>query len=191
MNPLASRRERQGVDFARFVFAVRHDRGRLIRDRPIGDDTLLGFVVLQGPHSAGDVVGVEVVAFEFREFLAAVDMAAGDRLAAVVVVFPDRLGQFRHGPSAVDVVRVLRLASAPAVVAAFFEQIDFFPEILADVGKPALAGLAVEGHPPRVTTTQREDFRASAGLVHEGVVLRDRVAFAVGLVVDVQSKNLA
>ena len=66
-----------------------------VADRPVGDDALLGLVVLQGPDAAGDVVGVEVVAVQLGQPLAAVDGAAGDRLADVVVVFPDRLDQVR------------------------------------------------------------------------------------------------
>ena len=83
----------QEIDLARLVLAERHDRQVAVADRPVGDDPPFLLVVAQRPDLAGDVVGVEVVALQLRQPLAAVDVAAGDRLADVVVVLPDRVDQ--------------------------------------------------------------------------------------------------
>ena len=86
-------RDGEEVDFALLVFAEGEHREVVVGDGAIGDDALGLGVVLEGPESAGDVVGVEVVALQFRKSFAAIDEAAGDRLADVVVVFPDRLDE--------------------------------------------------------------------------------------------------
>ena len=46
--------------------------------------------------------------------------------------------------------RMQSFAAAPAVVATLGDQVDLLPQVLADVGAPQHAGLAVEGHPPDV-----------------------------------------
>src|SRR5262245_39372841 len=88
---LAGRRARQQVGLALLVLAEREHWEAAPPQRVVRRYPLLAFVVAQGPDVARDVVGVEVQPFESRHLLAAVDVAAGDRLADVVVIFPDRL----------------------------------------------------------------------------------------------------
>src|SRR5207302_2229906 len=124
-------------------------------DGAVGRDLLRFFVVFQAPDFAADVVGIDIVADEVGEPLAAIDGAAGDRLAVgVVVIFPDGVDQvlavvgftlvLEVGRAAgarlgrdfqIGLVKLVKaFAEAPAVVAALFDDVDFFPDILADVG---------------------------------------------------------
>ena len=65
----------------------------------------------------------------------------------------------------------------PAVVAAFFDLVDHFPEILADFAAPEVAGLAVEAEAPQLPQTVGVDFGPSVFVFDERVVLGDRVIF--------------
>src|SRR5262245_43422434 len=94
------------VDFARLILAEGHDRQAAVADRLVGDHPLRGRVIAQGPGAAGNVVSVDVRPLQLREALAAIDVAAGDRLANVVVVFPDRVDQILARPTAVSAERV-------------------------------------------------------------------------------------
>src|SRR5947209_3292873 len=81
---------------------------------------------------------------------AAVDVAADDAFAHVVVVFPDRFDHVVAPAGAPRPEGVRSLAAVPAVIAAALDQIDLFKEILAHVRRPEPARLAVERHAPDV-----------------------------------------
>ena len=98
INPLAVERAAQQVNLAFFVFAEGEHRFAAVLDRPIGDDAALRLVVTQGPELGGDVIAVDVVALQFAQAVAAVDVAADDALAYVVVVFPDRFEEVLARP---------------------------------------------------------------------------------------------
>src|SRR5262249_22637124 len=82
------------------------------------------FFVLERRDLGRDIVAVEIVAVELRQAFAAIDVAAGVGLADVVVVLPDRLGHLVVGIDAVDAEGMQTFADAPAVVAAFFDDVD-------------------------------------------------------------------
>src|SRR5262249_7050157 len=144
------------------VLAERDDGESRALDRAVGDDAPLPLVVPQGPEAARDVVGVEVRPVELRQRLAAVDEAAGDRLADVVVVFPDRLDQVAPDVDPLRAEGVQRLAQVPAVIAPGAEDVDLLIQVLADLAGPERAGLAVECHAPDVADPVRPDLRRGA-----------------------------
>src|SRR5262249_22260567 len=146
---------RQHVDLALLVFAEGEDGGVRVGDRTVGDDALFGLVVFQAPDLGGNVVAVEIVAVEHRHILTAVDVAAGERLAKDVVVFPDRLDDVLAWADAFEAEGMQAFADAPAVVAPLFDDIDFFVQVLTYVRRPQLAGLAVERHAPDVAQAVR------------------------------------
>src|SRR5207248_1109250 len=96
------------------------------------------------------VVGVDVVPGQLRHLPAAVDRAAGDRLADAVVVLPDRLDELRLRAGPLRAEGVQPLAAVPAVVATLLDQVDLLVQVLPDVTGPEAPRLAVERHPPDV-----------------------------------------
>lgn len=181
-------------------------------DGAVGGDLLGFFVVLEAPDFAGDIVGIDVVADEVGEALAAIDVAAGDGLAVgVVMVFPDGVdevlaiasvrlvlqvggaaGTSFGGDFGLGLVELVEaFANAPAVVAAFFDDVDFFPEILADVGGPEELCYGIEGHAPDVAEAEGVDFSSCVGAASEGVVLRNGVGEPGVFVIDVDAEKLA
>src|SRR5262249_5299576 len=122
---------------------------------------------------------------------AAVDAAAGDRLADVVVVFPDRLDEVLARTDALRAEGVKALAQPPAVVAALDDDVDLLVEVLADVGRPELARLLVASHSPDVAEAVGPGLGAGARPIHERIVLGDGVVLARVLAIDVDAVDLA
>src|SRR5262245_38749347 len=89
INPLPRSRRRQEIQFAPLVLAEGENGLTGAGDGAVGGDAFLLFIVVESPDLAGDVIAIQVEAGEFGEALAAVDGAAGERLADVVVVFPN------------------------------------------------------------------------------------------------------
>jgi hypothetical protein len=143
----------------------------------------------QGPDRARLEVGVDVRALERRDLAAAVDVAAGDRLAVAVGVLVDGLFEGRRAAAAAQVVH--RFATVPSVVEAAADDADLLPEVLSDVARPELAAGAVEREAPHVAQAVRPDLRHRALLVDERVVGGDRVRAAAGGLVDVDTQDLA
>src|SRR5437764_13895409 len=112
-------RDRKGhvVDLSLFVFPERHDRHAARGNRLVGDDPFLGLGITQRPNLARDVVAVDIGPVQFRQARAAIDQAARDRFADVVMILPDRLNQVRARPSALAAEGVHALAPVPAIVA--------------------------------------------------------------------------
>lgn len=79
----------------------------------------------------------------------------------------------------------------PAVVAAFFDDVDFFVGSLSDVGGPEFIGLGVEGEAPGVAKAEGEDFGVVAGFVEKGVIGREAVGAVAGAGVDVDAENFS
>src|SRR5262245_42601706 len=186
------------IRLASLVFAERHDRQRLVADRTPFRDAFFPFAVHQRPDLAGHIVSAQVVAIELGQQFAAIDGAAGNRFADVVMVFPDRLDQIGARADAGGAERVQALAQPPAVVAAFLDEVDFLVEILADVGGPELAGLLVERHAPDVAQAvgpgfgqRTRELTLLGSPAGERIVGRNRVILAVVFLVDVDAENLA
>src|SRR6185312_1810342 len=98
------------------------------------------------------------------------------------------------------------LAGAPTVVAAFFDDVDFFENILADVPGPEFAGLAIEAHAPGVAHAVGENLLAGDiglqvggggfeiglfGRVDKWIVLRDAVWQAGGARIHIDADDFA
>lgn len=153
-------------------------------------------------------VAEDVFAGEIGDGFAAVDIAAGDGdavgvgvvfVGAEIFVFESGVaegfaGGVRGGAGFRSLARIFLVegveafAGGPAVVGAFGDDVNFFPNVLADVGdeKFALAG-AVEGEAPGVAEAVGPDF--GAGLVFfEGVVFGDGVFAGGG---DVEAENFS
>lgn len=82
--------------------------------------------------------------------------------------------------------------SVPAVIAAFDDDIDFFPIVLSDVTNPEIAGFTVEREAPGVTESICVNFGSLvAGRVGKWIVGRDAVVevAGVGRVVDIDAKD--
>src|SRR5262249_15810739 len=151
----------------------------------------LGLVVPESPDAAAHVVAVEVVAFELGQALAAVDKAARDGLADVVMVFPDGLDEILPRPHAVGPEGVEAFPDVPAVVAALDHQVDLVVEVLAHVPGPQPARLAVEGDAPRIPHPVGPDLRRSTFGAHKGVVPGNAVRLVPGAAIDVDPQDLA
>ncbi len=82
------------------------------------------------------------------------------------------------------------LAQAPAVIAALLDNVDLLVQVLADVGGPEFAGLAIEGHPPDITQTISPDFRQSILLADERIVLGNGVILARVFLVNIDAQDL-
>src|ERR1043165_1064508 len=176
------------VELAARVLAEGADGERRREHRPRGPRA----VGLRGaPDRARAIVAVEVDATQPRETRAAIAIAAGDRAAEAVAVLEDRHGQAGGRAVGRGVVAVRRFHETPAVVlaagAARRLQVDLFVLVLADVGHPEVAGLAVEGETPRVAQAVRPDLAARAGARGERVGGGDGVRRAV----DVDARELA
>ena len=81
-------------------------------------------------------------------------------------VFDDRrldLGGGVRALPALGLERVETFANAPAVVAAILDQVDHFPQVLADVAGPEFAGLAVEAEFPDVSQADAVDLGCPVG----------------------------
>ncbi len=107
-----------------------------------------------------------------------------------MVVFEHRFDEVRAGTAAAGAERVLPFTQRPAVVAPLGDDVDLFPQVLADVRCPEVPRLAVEGDPPQVAESGRPDFRRVARLADVGIVFRNAVAHVRGRVIDVDPQDL-
>src|SRR5690606_11279440 len=103
-----------------------------------------------------------------------------------VVVFNDRI-VIRPAGAATVGSYMESFAAAPAVVAAFSDDVDFLPLLLADIADPQDAGLPIETPAPGISQAVGIDFRQTAA-ADIRVVGRNTVGRAV---VDVDPQNLA
>src|ERR1043165_7759363 len=158
------------VELAARVLAEGADGERRGEHRPRSSRA----VRLRGaPDRARAIVAVEVDAAQPGETRAAIAIAAGDGAAEAVAVLEDRHGEADGRAVGRGVVAVRRFHQTPAVVlaagAARGLQVDLFILVLADVGDPEVAGLAIEGEAPRVAQAVRPDLAARAGARGERV----------------------
>lgn len=78
----------------------------------------------------------------------------------------------------------------PAVVAAFDDDIDFLPFVLADVPDPEFAGFTVEREAPRIAESIGENFGPLvAGGVGKRIAGRNAVVEVIGWVVDIDAED--
>ena len=147
---LAERRERE----------VRHvDAGRAVARAGARNDRA---------QVADAEVGVEVATEQRRQPRVAHDVAAGDRLAAGLVVLEDRGHVDARGRARRDraVVWQRALEAPPAEVRpapARRGEVDLLGVVLADVAEQQVAGLAVEGEAKRVAQPVGVDLAAGVG----------------------------
>ncbi len=122
-----------------------------------------------------------------------VDVAAGDAEAGGVVVLVDGVDELcAFGVFFVaEDEGVFAFAIGPSVVAAFGNPVDFFVEVLADIGAPEAAG-CIEGEAPWVANAGGVDLRKRIFSIGVGIVFGDAVAAAVPVgFVDVDAKDFA
>ena len=120
-----------------------------------------------------------------------VNDAAGQRSKCSVVVFDRGRRESAGSLLPVEIKRVAPLVDAPAAVVARLDQVGEFPQVLAIVSDPQVAGLGVDGHPPRIAVSERPDFAAGTFHFQKRVVGRDRVLHSGGRMIDVDSQNFA
>src|SRR5690348_318332 len=88
-------------------------------------------------------------------------------------VFHDWINVLRIGRAGLEVMRAL--THAPAVVAALGDNVHLFPQILAHIANPQVAGLAVPTVTPWITEAVSVDFvvgtdSAHVRLIHKRIV---------------------
>src|SRR4051794_8245288 len=101
-------------------------------------DLLFSVVVSQAPHLPVLIIAVEIDITQLREFVALVNIAAGNGACFRMVMF-DQGRDNRSWPAfAVRVERMSALHDAPAVIAAALHQLDHFPQVLTHIPDPRL-----------------------------------------------------
>src|SRR5207302_10729418 len=128
---------------------------------------------------AGHPVAVNVNPVESAQPLAVITSASGDGGSLGVRMRNDRRQNGGRARFAVRFDRLRTFDDAPAVVAAAFNTINHLPQFPADIPDPQGAALSVETHLPRIAEAVGPDFRPRAGAVHERIVGRYAVGFAV------------
>ena len=155
-------------------------------------------IVVEGAREVAE----DVVADEAREHRAAVDEAADDGEALVVVVLGDRIDQVRRhavvdvvdvaGADAVVVEEELAFLELPAVVAAGGDDVDLLDRVLPDVAGVERVRRGVEREAERVAEAVRPDLAEGARLADERVGRGDAVLAVGGVVaVRVDAQQLA
>src|SRR5437016_4503758 len=87
-----------------------------------------------------------------------------------MAVLDDRLQDRRRPLLALGAKRMAAFHDAPAVVAAFFDLVDRFPQILADLAGPQIAGRGVEADLPRLPDAIRPDLAARPLMIGKRIV---------------------
>src|SRR5206468_2713285 len=153
--------ENEGVDFTVPVLSEAGDGVERIGPDQLAVCRDLPVFVAQPPDGAHAIIGIDIDAAQRRDSLASIDVSADDADAGAVI------GEFTFGRET-GVMRILdhwikkfalrflvfevvkAFAHTPAVVAAFHNEVNFLPFILAHVTSPEVARLAVEAHPPNI-----------------------------------------
>ena len=110
----------------------------------------------------------------------------------VVMVFVNRIDQLRIRVESVKPKLVLAFTQVPAVVAAKFDDVDLFPDILPYIGNPEQTGFSIKRHSPWITKSPGEDFlTAQSRLTFERIVCRNGVLLVAFGFVDIDSQDRA
>jgi hypothetical protein len=184
------------IEIADGVLAERRDvvhRAEVLADLrgPIGGDPR-GAVEAQGEHLPLHEVGEEILPLQELR-LAAIDVAAGDRLAhAVAVEVNGRDRRSARRRAAGEDIRSLE--HVPAVVGTDLAEVDLLPLVRADVGDVEVAKPAIEAVAPRVAQAERK-YLIGAGRRRERIVgwhriVARRVA-GKGVAIHVDPQDLA
>src|SRR5262249_21360697 len=89
-----------------------------------------------------------------------------------------RRAAFALGPE-----RVRPLHHAPAIVAAALDAVDHFPQVLANLADPQVAGSPIKAVPPRLAQPIGPHLAPRPLLADEGIVLRNPIAlFRIGFI---------
>src|SRR5262245_56481786 len=104
-------------------------------------------------------------------------------------MFDDRLEDRCGSQLAIGAERMRTLVDTPAVVAAAFDLVDRFPQILADFAGPQVAGLPIEAELPRLAESVRPQLRPRARRLDEWIILRNAVILARIGMIDVDAND--
>lgn len=125
------------ADQIEFAFLILGERDGALRREACEADFVECFALAgEGKDVAGLEIGAEVDAVERGFRIAAIDVAAGDGDAVFSSVGEDRRGKFAIGFAILIGKRGETFNDIPAVISAFFDDIDFFIEILTDIADP-------------------------------------------------------
>ena len=113
-------------------------------------------IVAKPTNHSRHVIAVKIVALQCGNPHAAINAASRNALSLIVVIFPDRVDRELAGGVAVGSKGMLPFAPIPAVIAAPFDDVDFFPVVLPNVAGPGDARLAVERQAPTVPKPYRK-----------------------------------
>ena len=147
-------------------------------------------IVAKTPYASRAEVGVKVHPLELPYALAAVYIPSGDGAAEAVAILRYRGLQIvpcaRWGAETTG-----SLHHVPSVVHARVDDVHLLKGVLTDVTHPKVAGLTVEGEPPRVAKPVGPHLAASARLPNERVVGRYCVWGALRRLFRVDSEDCA
>jgi hypothetical protein len=77
----------------------------------------------------------------------------------------------------------------PAIVASLVDHVDLFPKILANIGTPKLACLAIKSDPPRIPKSIGIDLGTHSLDSNKWIVRRNLVSRVVRLLVNIDAKD--
>src|SRR5438309_8534436 len=106
-----------------------------------------------------------------------------------MVILPNRFDVLRARPGTFGAKGMKPFTAVPTIVAARGQEIDFLVEVLAHVGRPELAGRAVERHAPDIAEPIGPDFRPGVFDPDKRIVLGDGIVLSRLLVVDVEAEH--
>src|SRR5262245_60927269 len=175
------------VQLSGVIFAEGDDPERSVHEFLLHRDRFA--VVAQRGDLAGVVVAVDVSARKVLALRAAVDEAAGHRTKIGMRMFDDRLENRRGSLFAIGTEGMRTFVDAPAVIAATFDFVDRFPQILADFARPEVAGLPIKTELPRLTESIRPQLRPRARRLDQRVVLWNAVIAAGIRMIDVDAND--
>ena len=141
------------------------------------------------PDFARRIITIDISTLQIGEPLAIVDDTASQRSSFRMRMFQRRFGERRRPQFAVCVEDVTAFIHAPAKVIARLDKINLLPQILTVVTNPNIACFGINGHPPRVSHSNRIRFRSNVFLSDKRIVIRDTVRPVIVGMVDINAEH--
>ena len=185
LNPSVGRQRSTGLGHQDVVFTIHEVAVDSFRESE-GKLPNLFYLVstsarFSGPENSGDEVGEHILAKQLGKLLAAVHagtnygLADGPRVEEnwLLLVTDDIVGLGdRPWERALEI--------APLMVVTAIHKVDFFAQIVPDIGCPDLIGERIESDRPRVPQANAEEFfEVRSTRVDKGVVVRNEVTLRV------------
>src|SRR5690606_25140091 len=119
-----------------------------------------------------------------------INTSARDRLADAMIILPDRIDRIGERRIGLTVAEGLAsFADIPAVISAFLNDVDLFPQFLADIADPEKAGCFIERDSQRISDAICIDFWTRASDVDKRVVSRDAILAITAGRIDIDAED--